>query len=174
MCVDPCAGTPGCATDLKSTNGTKCSTAWVLGRTSISQAGGLTVSGDTTGHKNDDDTPSFGGPDCWDAQVDDAYKVWMFAGDVLKVNGIPLSSTFTMSLKLYRGTSCASNWKADLITCQWKAGDGKPESYTYTATQDGWVSIVVDGASAFDEEEDWGPYTLNAQLTCGGNKCCCQ
>ena len=174
-CLDPCAGTQGCATDTKSTNGTKCSTAWTLGRSALAK--GLNINGDTTDRGDDDDLPSSlfnAPPDCWDANWDEAYKVYLFAGDVLKVNGIPLSSTYTLSLKLYRGTSCASNWKADLIACKWKAGDGGTESYAYTATQDGWVSIVVDGASAFDTEEDWGPYTLNATLTCSGNKCCCQ
>ena len=184
-CLDPCAGTPGCFTDTKTPNGTKCSTAWVLGRKQI--ATGIQVSGDTTDRGDDDDLPSSpvgSGPDCWDANWDDAYKVYLFAGEVVQVTAVPLSPTFTLSLKLYRGTLCAANWAADLVTCQWKAGDGGTETYTYTATADGWVSIVVDGASAFDDEGDWGPYTLSVKLTttllgaccncvpkCGGKSC---
>lgn len=177
ICTDPCAGTSGCITDTISSNGTKCATAWVLGRKDLAK--GLTISGNTSGRKNDDDLPSKtiftpNNPDCWDANEDDAYKVWMFAQDVLSVTAKPLSPTFDLSLKLYKGTSCAPTWQTDLITCQWHADDGQSESYTYVASNDGWVSIVVDGASAFTDEGDFGPYSLTAKLVCSGLKCCCQ
>jgi len=171
-CIDPCAGTLGCAADY-TPSGLKCSTAKVIGRTVA--AGGINIDGDTTGDGDDDNLPSLGvTPECWDAQVDDFFRVYVRPGDKLTAIGRPLYSLYQMSLKLYRGTSCAANWKNDLVDCQWKAGDGNPETITWTAATAGWVTIVVDGASAFDTEEDWGPYRLTVNLACADANCCCR
>ena len=168
-CID-CTGTLGCADD-RTPNAKTCATARTLGRTPV--AVGLIVIGDTTGQGDDDNLPSNATPECFDAQEDQMYRVYLRAGDRLNVTATPLPSTYTMSLKLYRGSACASNWKSDLITCQW-GGDGDAKSAAYTATSAGWVTIVVDGASAFSEDEDWGPYDLAVKLTCVDEACCCR
>ena len=89
------------------------------------------------------------------------------------VTATPQSTTYQLSLKLYRGTTCEDDWKADMITCQWKGGDNKPQTYTHIASQDGWITIVVDGASGGNEEAEWGPYLLDVKLDCVGPLCCC-
>lgn len=169
-CADRCFGALGCVSD-NVPDGRKCSTAKVVGR-KVAVAG-IRIAGDTTDHGNNDNLPSIGGPDCWDGQVDDFYRVFLMTGDRLAVTATPLSSTYQLSLKLYRGTVCKDNWKADFITCQWKGGDNKPQSFVHIAAADGWHTIVVDGASAFDEERDWGPYNLDIKLDCVGPLCCC-
>jgi hypothetical protein len=153
-------------------DGDKCSTARVIGRTDAIQ--GFQASGNTTSHKNDDDLPSSllgTDPDCWDANNDDMYKVWLVEGDVLKVTATPLWNEFDLSLKLYRGTACKANWEADLVTCQHGKSSGKAEAYTYAATSDGWISIVVDGESAMDD--DWGPYELVVSIQEAVSGACC-
>jgi len=169
-CVDPCAGTQGCGSDLAPGGGT-CATAKVVGRTSA--ALGFTINGDTTNQRDNDDLPPFSGPDCWDAQDDLFYRVWLRAGDTISLTATPKVSTYNLSLKLYRGTSCASAWKTDLLSCHYDASDGKAETITYQAAQAGWYTVVVDGASGFDEEQDWGPFTLKVGLACAEANCCC-
>jgi hypothetical protein len=168
-CID-CTGTLGCASD-SAPDGKKCSTAKVLGRKVL--VPWFTVSSDTTGKGYDDDLPSGSPPDCWDAQVDVMYKVFLRTGDTLNVTATPLTADYTMSLKLYRGTTCAGNWRADLITCQWGADNGGSETASYTATSAGWVTIVIDGASGFSDEGDWGLFSLTTKLTCADEACCC-
>lgn len=170
-CMDPCAGTLGCADD-RTPDGRKCSTAKVLGRTAV--ALGISVNGDTTDQGGDDDLPSGSPPDCWDGQDDQMYRVYLRTGDRLDLTATPLEADYQMSLKVYRGTACDDNWKNDLVACQWKGGDGKAQSIAYTATAAGWVTVVVDGASAFDAEYDFGPYRLSATLACADANCCCR
>ncbi len=169
-CIDPCAGTLGCANDF-APDGRKGGTARVLGRTVLNA--GTTVAGDTTDEGNDDDLPSIGGPDCWDAVDDVMYKVWMRNGDTIRVTADPIPSVFDLSLKLYRGTTCKSAWKTDLIVCQHAGSSGAPESVQYTATADGWLTIVVDGESGTDID-DFGPFSMTASLACADTGCCCR
>jgi hypothetical protein len=42
--------------------------------------------------------------------------------------------------------------------------------HTYVAPRDGWIIIVADGSTAFDDE---GDYTLRVTLTCGAGGCGC-
>ncbi len=65
-----------------------------------------------------------------------------------------------ITLKLYESTGCAD------VTC---SGDrwchdfvSNGETHTHTAVRDGWVVIVVDASTAFDDE---GRYTLNVTLS---------
>ncbi len=169
-CVD-CTGTLGCADD-RTPSAKTCATAKVLGRTPT--AAGVVVTGNTTDQGNDDNLPSLFGPDCWDGQVDQMYRVYVRAGDRLDVTATPLETDYQMSLKLYRGTACDEQWETDLVACQWKGGDAKPQAASYTATEAGWITIVVDGASAFTEEADWGAYRLDAKLACTDAACCCR
>jgi hypothetical protein len=168
-CVPDCTA-QGCATDT-GPDGLKCGTAKVIGR--LAAAAGYQTTGDTTGDGNDDDLPSFGGPDCWDAQVDDFFRIWLNAGDQITVVGDPIPADYELSLKLYKGTSCKSAWQTDLIACEWNNGDGKPETIVHAAVQAGWFTIVVDGASAFSDQYDWGPYSLAVSLSCVDAGCCC-
>lgn len=172
-CADRCYGALGCVSDNAPT-GLKCSTAKVIGRRTA--VAGTRISGDTTDDGDDDNLPSgiFNpGPDCWDGFMDNFYRVYLMTGDRLTVTATPLSATYQLSLKLYQGTSCEADWETSFITCQWKGGDNKPQTYTHIASTDGWVTVVVDGASAFDEERDEGPYNLDVKLDCVGPLCCC-
>ena len=148
----------------------KCSNAKVIGRTVARDS--LGVDGDTTGDGNDDDLPTL--EDCWDANADDMFKVYLRKGDTLAVTATPLVSDYDLSLKIYRGTACDDNGMTDVVKCWHSAGNGKAESGQYTAAADGWATIVVDGESAFSEELDWGTYRLVATLTCVDAGCCCR
>lgn len=170
-CEERCTGALGCESNNTPT-GRKCSTAKVIGR--LIAVAGTRISGDTTGHGDNDNLPSFG-YDCWDAQDDDFYRVYMMVGDRLVVTATPLVSHYQLSLKLYRGTVCDDN-KDDLITCRWEGGDAKPQTYTHVAATDGWITVVVDGASSFADDNgkyDRGPYNLDVKLDCVGPLCCC-
>jgi hypothetical protein len=168
-CIDPCTGTLGCASDM-SPSGLKCSAAKVIGRTIAVNT--LVIDADTTGDGNNDDQAT--STDCWDANADDMFKVWMRKGDSLAVTATPLESDFDLSLKIYRGTACASNGTTDLVKCWHSAGDGSAENGQYTALADGWATIVVDGESAFSDQYDWGQYRLWTKLTCVDANCCCR
>lgn len=168
-CVPDCTA-QGCTTD-GAPSGNKCSTAKIIGR--VPAAAGYQVSADTTGDGDNDNLPSFGGPDCWDAQVDNFYRLWFNTGDLLTVTADPVPADFNLSLKLYRGTTCDDNWEDDLLACEWDNDGGKAETIVHAATQDGWHTLVVDGASAFSDQYDWGAYSLSVTLACADAGCCC-
>ena len=83
----------------------------------------------------------------------------------------PVESDYQLSLKAYYGTGCDD--KDNLIKCAWDEDDGDQESIIHTAAQDDWVTIVVDGASGFSDEYDWGHYDLAVTLICTDQGCCC-
>jgi hypothetical protein len=143
----------------------------IIGRqTANVEAGAFLISGDTTDDGNDDDLPSWG-VDCWDAQDDNFYRLWLNAGDQVIIIADPLEWDYQLSLKAYQGTGCDN--EDNLIKCAWDEDDGDPESIIHTASTDGWITIVVDGASGFNDEYDWGQYELAVSLLCVDSGCCC-
>lgn len=144
----------------------RCTEARVIGRRTAATTAGYVVSGDTCRAANRFD-------DCaWDAGSDHAYRLWLRAGETvtvsLAIGGGCATSTWDATLKLYQGTDCAT------VTCsgdRWCRDRVGTSPQTYAATRDGWVVLVVDGSTAFDDE---GAYTLTVRLTgCAGASCEC-
>ena len=162
----------GCVTD-ESPSGKKCSQAKVIGRKNAAM--GYLHKGDTTNDGDNDNLPSglFEPGDCWDANDDNAFRIYLKQGDSVKATLVPNASTFDSMLKLYTGTACSAHKKDDLVGCYNQGGDHEIDGFEYTASADGWYSIVVDGRTAFDEDGDWGPYSLAVKLTCVEKNCNC-
>lgn len=168
-----CAGMPsGCtlptnACDDGTETRDRCTGARVIGRRSAASMAGFTVTGDTCTASNRFD-------DCsWDAGNDHAYRLWLRAGEVVSARIVSRSATCYVSsasitLKLYQATGCSDVTCAGDLWCDDFVGT---ESHTYTAPRDGWVVLVVDGSTAFEDE---GRYTLNVTLrSCATAGCEC-
>jgi hypothetical protein len=136
----------------------RCAGARVVGRRTASTVAGYSVTGNTCTASNRFD-------DCsWDAGNDHAYRIWLRAGESVSARiTARAASCFAspaITLKLYESVGCAD------VTC---SGDrwchdfvSNGETFAHTAVRDGWIVIVVDGSTAFDDE---GQYTLNVRLT---------
>lgn len=168
VCVTTCLA-DGCTTDT-APSGETCPAAKLVGRPDA--LAGAFYSGDTTGD-GDDDNLSTNDSDCWDAKYDNFYRVYLMVGDQLAVTLTPTDSEFDAMMKLYSGIDCEANGDGDLIDCYDSSYDGGAESLSYTATADGWYTVVVDGRMAFTEDHDWGTYNLTLNLTCATAGCCC-
>ncbi len=162
----------GCVTD-NGPDAEDCGSAKIIGRTDA--LAGYTYNGDTTGAGDDDNLPSGLGTDCYDAKYDNFFRIYLLSGERMDVTLDPIDYDFDAMLKLYTGTDCdgGSNGYSDLVDCYQSAYDGGTESFSYTATQDGWLTIVVDGRFAFSDDYDYGEYTLDVSITCNHANCCC-
>lgn len=167
VCVPNCVA-PGCLSD-NVPSGEDCGSAKLIGR--LDAIGTAHYAGDTTDADNDDDLGSFAAPDCWDAQRDLGWRIYLLAGDRLDLYLDPVTPDFSAALKLYKGLTCDN--VNDLIECTREGGDGDPQDITFTATVEGWYGIIVDGRRSFTEDHDWGEFTLDVTLTCGPEGCCC-
>ncbi len=168
-CVPPCGDVQGCATNV-TTSGEKCGTAWVIGRKDALTTAGFKKTADTT-NANDDDNLSTNDSDCWDAQGDHMYRIWLIAGETLKVTSTPSPFDFDLMMKFYVGVACKSGGSP--VFCTDAGYDGKAETFTHVAAVTGWHTIVVDGRMAFSDDYDYGPYTLVAKLTGNKSPQCC-
>lgn len=159
-------------TDL-SPNGNKCSTAEIVGR--LDAFAGFHYEGDTGDDDDKDDLDQFFGPsECWDAQKDHMFRIYLKAGETVSATADPQPSDFDIMMKLYRGVGCqAATGEDDLIGCFHENGDGKTDSFSWTADADGWYSLVVDGRRAGSSDGDYGPYTFDLSITCVDQDCCC-
>jgi hypothetical protein len=167
-CVPDCSA-QGCENDDKP-DAKKCDTAKIIGRKSAKA--GYTKNGDTTGSSNSDDLyPSIFNPGpekCWDANKGNFYRIYLIKGEILNAKLTP--SNYDAMLKLYIGTKC--NKGGDNPVDCYENGSGKPDQITnYTATADGWYTIVVDGRTSYDP--DYGPYKIEVSLACKQSDCCC-
>lgn len=136
----------------------RCAGARVIGRRQAAMAAGYTATGNTCTASNRFD-------DCsWDAGNDHAYRIWLRAGERVSARitarAASCFDTPAITLKLYESLGCSD------VTC---SGDrwchdfvSNGETFSQTAVRDGWMVIVVDGSTAFDDE---GQYTLNVTLT---------
>jgi hypothetical protein len=172
VCQDPCSGVQGCATDI-GPNASTCAKARILGRKDAITAIGAKINGDTNTTNNSDDLPSplFGSSECWDAQSDQFYRVWLVAGETLTATVDPTDFDFDIMLKLYVGTLCESG--GDPLKCMNDKGDGTNETLTQSISTTGWHTIVVDGVYAFSDDYDYGPYALTMKITSNQKPLCC-
>ena len=127
--------------------------------------GTTTISGNTVGDSDDDDTFSTTlGSGCLGLGPDNFHQIYFEAGDVLTAGTTTPTPAYHIPLAIYEGRSCGSK-----LVCADIGLGGDPENLTYTATQDGWVTIAVDGALSGDV----GDYTLTVSVTCTTQSCCC-
>ncbi len=180
VCIADCKA-QGCQSNL-SPSGEKCSQAWVVGRLDAKKT--FTKTGDTWSANDDDDLNYFfGKSECWDASSDNFFRIYLMAGDQIAVTAAPAAAEwdFDLMLKLYTGTECdddsAGIFDANdkyLIQCWDDELDGDPEGFSYTATAEGWYTVVVDGRLAGTEDLDYGEYSFSLTLTCSEDTCCCE
>ena len=151
-----------CANGSENRRG--CGNARIIGRSIAKTTSGFTMNADTCSASNDHDLPST--DDCWDANADHSYKIYLRAGETAAIQlttGDPCSysvSDWDATLKLYTNlTVCNNENKNEYDYCQKYITS--MHSKSFTATVDTWLYIIVDGSSAFDDE---GDYTLTVKL----------
>lgn len=166
-----CVGTVVCAVPTDAcTDGTqsrdRCAGARIIGRRTAGGTAGFTVTGTTCSASNRFD-------DCsWDAGNDHAYRLWARAGETLSATltrgSACIGGSWDATLKLYQGSDCGT------VTCsgdRWCRDRVNSSAQTYTAPRDGWIVLVVDGSTAFDDD---GAYTLRVTLRgCSSGTCEC-
>lgn len=166
-----CVGTVVCAlpTDAcgdGAQSRDRCAGARVIGRRTAATTTGYSVTGSTCSASNRFD-------DCsWDAGSDHAYRIWARAGETITANltrgAACVGGTWDATLKLYQGSDCGTVTCSGDRWCRDFVGTG---AQTWVAPRDGWVVLVVDGSTAFNDE---GAYTLRVRLTgCRGPACEC-
>jgi hypothetical protein len=168
-CAAPTCAVQGC--DTGTQNRDRCTGARIIGRRTASGSSGYRISDDTcyASDRFDDSTS------CWDAGADHAYRIFMRAGERIDVSlevdwACPAYDTYSWraTLKIFANTGCTDALCANKVYCEDNIGSS--HSTSYTATADSWYVIVVDGSSAFDDEED---YVLTVRLTCAVAGCEC-
>ncbi|MDO9015710.1 MAG: hypothetical protein Q8S73_09600 [Deltaproteobacteria bacterium] len=144
----------------------RCTEARVIGRRTAASTAGFSTTANTCSASNRFD-------DCsWDAGGDHAYRLWARAGETLTVtlsrgSGC-VSSSWDATLKLYQGGDCGTVTCSGDRWCRDRVGSG---AQTYVAPRDGWIVLIVDGSTAFDDE---GTYTLRVRLSgCAAAGCEC-
>ncbi len=166
-----CQGSTGCpppavACTQGSENRRGCANARTVSR--LVAGAGYLVSDSTCSARDDlDDSSS-----CFDANADHTYRLYMREGESLTVrydtgracNG---ESRWPGTLKIFETGGCDSTACGPKIFCEDYVYD---ESTTYVARQDGWVIVVADGSTAFDDE---GQYQLSFTLACRSGNCGC-
>ncbi len=167
-----CAGEAGCPPPADScVNGTqdrdRCSGARVIGRTVAS--GGHTIE-DTTCWARDRFDEDGG---CWDANSDHAYRIYLREGESLYLRyrtDDPCESTEWIwygTLSIYENGGCDDTACTTRVHCDYNETN---QEVTYVAPRDGWIIVVADGSSVFDDE---GSYRLDFTLTCNEPGCEC-
>ncbi len=147
--------TNACANGAESRD--RCTGARVIGRRVAASTAGFSLASDTCRAFNRFD-------DCsWDAGGDHSYRIWARAGETITVTLTKGDGCTTVSwdatLKIYQGADCGTVTCSRDLWCRDRVGSG---AQTYVAPRDGWIVIVVDGSTAFDDE---GDYTLRVRLT---------
>jgi hypothetical protein len=173
-CVEGCPP-PAEACSNGTQNKDRCSGARIIGRKAASA--GLYVSDDTCGASNRSDQSG----SCYDAGADHHYRLYMRKGETatfkLNVGGscpFAESSFWDATLKVFQPTTCVQGVLSPYTDCGARVfcEDYYPnaKTTTYVAPSDGWVVVVVDGSTAFDDEGDYG---LTVKLTCSTGTCEC-
>ena len=142
-----------------------------MGRKTLLTAAGFVISANTSSAGNDDDLGT-NDTDCWDADYDQFYRLWMKSGETITLTATPTAAyaEFDLMLKLYAGTSCKAGGSP--ISCTDNEYDGDAETVNHVATADGWYTVVVDGRASYDD--DYGAYKLVAKLAGNQAPLCCQ
>lgn len=166
-----CVGTVVCTLPTDScANGTqnrdRCTGARVVGRRVAASAAGYSISDSTCSANNRLD-------DCsWDAGADHAYRIWARAGETISASVTTgtacIGGSWSATLKLYQGADCGTVSCSRDVWCRDHIGTG---AQTYVAPRDGWIVLIVDGSTAFDDD---GAYTFRVRLTgCAEATCEC-
>jgi hypothetical protein len=175
-CVAGCPP-PADSCDPGTQSRDKCTNARIIGRKQAS--GGVILSGNTCSASNRSDESS-SVSNCFDAGGDHHFRVYMRKGEFVYAKIAAGESCpsypdahWDSTLKIYATSTCNNGVASPFSGCGTRAFcddffNGK--STTYTATEDGWVVIVMDGATAFDDE---GDYQLTVKLTCADSSCEC-
>ena len=88
---------------------------------------------------------------------DEFFRIYLYPGETVAMSQ---SAGFTARTKFYASDSCAGD-----------ADDCNGSTLVFSATVEGWHTLVVDGASsAF---EDWGSYNLSVSLNESASACPC-
>jgi hypothetical protein len=164
-----CSGFMGCVMPIDAcANGAqsrdRCTGARIIGRMDAADADAFRLTGTTCSASNRFD-------DCsWDAGRDHAYRIWLRNTEQIAITVSTTSGScgpdWAATIKIFESTGCGDVTCTRDVWCEDHVGSS---AYTYTANHDGWVVIVVDGSTAFD---DWGSYTLTVDLTTCVNAGC--
>jgi hypothetical protein len=166
-----CQGDAGCPPPAEAClagtqNRDGCTNARTISRT-VAGAGGF-VANDTTCSARDRFDDSSG---CWDANNDHTYRLYMRQGESASVRLQTLTAciggSWQGTLKIFENTGCSDTACGAKVYCDYNETN---QITTYTAPRDGWVIIVADGSSAFDDE---GTYRLTVTLSCRTGNCAC-
>lgn len=166
--VDPCAP-PAVACTTGTENRDGWSKARTIGRPEAASSGGYQIS-DTTCYASDDFDESSG---CWDANADHAYRIYLRGSEQITMISEATWDCdnyyrWDMTLSVYGTTGgCLSTTKGTRLDC---VDREYAHTFTYTAPEDGWYYLIVDGSSAFDDE---GDYDFQVLLTCSTPGCGC-
>jgi hypothetical protein len=156
--------TEACVTGTQNRRG--CGNARTLDRSAAGT--GVVINDSTCSARNDlDDSTT-----CFDAGYDHTYRIYMRQGESMEVRLQTLTGCATASwlgtLKIFETAGCDSLLCSTKVYCEDQSDD---LSDTYVAPRDGWVIVVVDGSTAFDDE---GTYRLTVNLTCASGNCQCE
>jgi hypothetical protein len=167
-----CLGSTGCpppadACVAGTQNRRGCGGARTISRLAAGAAGGAIINDNTCSARDDwEDSSS-----CWDANNDHTYRIYLRVGETVTIRYRTLDAciggSWSGTLQVYTTGGCASTSCGAKVYCDYNESD---QTTTRTATQDGWIIIVADGSSAFDDE---GDYRLTVTLTCRSGNCAC-
>lgn len=167
-----CVGDTGCPPPSDAcAHGTQnrrgCGNARVISRLDAGDDGWLINSDTCSAYDEFDDSTS-----CWDANADHTYRLYMRQGETATIRYQTFAgcstSTWSGTLKIFENTGCNDLGCRTKVYCDYNKRD---QTANYTAPRDGWIIIVADGSSAFDDE---GSYRLTVRLVCRGGNCSCR
>lgn len=167
-----CQGDTGCPPPAEACvagtqNRRGCGNARVISRITAGGTSGAVINDDTCSARNDIDNSG----SCYDAGGDHTYRIYLRSGETVTARYQEFSAcdggSWDATLKLYTTGGCSSTTCGTRVYCEDYVGD---RTATHTATQDGWLMIVADGSTAFDDE---GDYRLTVRLTCRDGNCTC-
>lgn len=153
-----------CVTGTQNRRG--CGGARTISRT-VAGAGGAVINDNTCSARNDLDNDG----SCFDAGNDHTYRLYMRQGETLTARMQEFSGCVTSdwdgTLKIFETAGCSNTGCTTRVFCDdYISG----RTANYTAARDGWVIIIADGSTAFDDE---GTYRLTVNLTCRSGNCAC-
>jgi hypothetical protein len=163
-------GVVGCALPVNAcANGAEsrvgCANARTIGRTGAATGTGFSTTPLTCSATNATD-----GASCSDSGPDHTFRVFLYSGEKITITlttqaGCGGGGTWFATLKVMTGT-CTTSACSGPVYCN---ANKATVTHTYTATQDGWHYVIVDGAGATDS----GTYNLKVALTCSVSGCGC-
>ncbi len=152
----PCA-IAGCTTGSESR--ATCATARTISRKTAGVLGGYAA----TGLALPTTTIADGSASCAAAGPDHAYRLFVRKGEAIDVTIASKTAGNTLRTLLFESASCAAAACTGTFKC------GTTSGGSLTATADGWVAIVVSGATTSDS----GLYDITVKLTCKTTDCEC-